>query len=94
MEWWHMPLIPEAGGSLWVGGQPGLHSEIQGSQSYIVKPCLEKQKTKQNTTSPGTFQIHSKSVGLSKVRGQVCLSYSRQMLQDNIGFSLVGNGFC
>ena len=27
---------------LWVHDQPGLHSEFQDSQSYIVRPCLKK----------------------------------------------------
>jgi hypothetical protein len=37
-----MLLIPEAASSLSVQGQPGLHSKFQNSQSYIVRPCLEK----------------------------------------------------
>ena len=37
----------EAGGSLRVGGQPGLQSEYQDSQGYTEKPCLEN-KIKQN----------------------------------------------
>jgi hypothetical protein len=32
----------EAGGSLWVRGQPGLQSEFQDSQGYTEKHCLEK----------------------------------------------------
>jgi hypothetical protein len=32
----------------WVRGQPGLQSEFQDSQGYTEKPCLEKQKQKQN----------------------------------------------
>jgi hypothetical protein len=32
----------EAGGSLWVQGQPGLQSEFQDSYNYIERPCLEK----------------------------------------------------
>ena len=28
----------------WVQGQPGLHSEFQDSQGYIVRPCLKKIK--------------------------------------------------
>jgi hypothetical protein len=32
-----------------IPGQPGLQSELQDSQGYTEKPCLEKQnKTKQN----------------------------------------------
>ena len=38
----------EAGGSLWILGQPGLQSEFQGSQSYTEKPCLKKPKQQQN----------------------------------------------
>lgn len=34
-----MPLILEL-------GQPGLHSEFQDRQDYIVRPCLETQKEK------------------------------------------------
>ena len=33
----------EAGGSLCVQGQPGLHREFQDGQGYIVRPCLKKQ---------------------------------------------------
>jgi hypothetical protein len=55
----HTPLIPELGRQnqvdFWVGGQPGLQSELQDSQGYTEKPCLEKPKqtnkqtqTKQN----------------------------------------------
>jgi hypothetical protein len=31
----------EAGECLWAGGQPGLHSEFQGSQDYIEKLCFK-----------------------------------------------------
>jgi hypothetical protein len=30
----------------WVRGQPGLQSELQDSQGYTEKPCLEKPKKK------------------------------------------------
>jgi hypothetical protein len=40
----------EAGSSLWVQGQPALHSEFQDSHNYTEKPCLEK-KTKPKPTS-------------------------------------------
>jgi hypothetical protein len=43
-QWWHMPLILALGRQrqvdFWDGGQPGLHSEFQDSQSYTEKPCL------------------------------------------------------
>jgi hypothetical protein len=32
-------------------GQPGLQNEFQDSQGYTEKPCLEKNKTKHNTTT-------------------------------------------
>jgi hypothetical protein len=35
------PSTPEAGRTLWVRGQPGLQSELQDSQSYIERPCLQ-----------------------------------------------------
>jgi hypothetical protein len=39
-----MPLVlTEAGGSLWVQGQLGLHSEDQDSQSHKVRTCFKKQ---------------------------------------------------
>ena len=39
----------EAGGSMWVQGQPGLQSEFQDSQDcYTEKPSLKKQKQKQD----------------------------------------------
>jgi hypothetical protein len=31
-----------ASGSLWIWGQPGLHTEFQASQVYLVRPCLKK----------------------------------------------------
>ena len=37
----------EAGGSLWVQGQPGLQSELLDSQGYAEKSCPRKQKQKQ-----------------------------------------------
>lgn len=40
--WWCIPLVPaEANGSMWVWGQPSLHSEFQTSQGYIVTTCLK-----------------------------------------------------
>ena len=38
----------EAGRTLWVWGQPSLHSKFQHSQDYIEKPSLEKPKTQNN----------------------------------------------
>jgi hypothetical protein len=49
-HWWCTPLVPALGrqrqADFWVWGQPGLQSEIQDSQGYTEKPCLEKQKNK------------------------------------------------
>jgi hypothetical protein len=46
--WWRTPLIPALGrqrqADFWVRGQPGLQSELQDSQGYTEKPCLEKTK--------------------------------------------------
>lgn len=36
----------EAGGSLWVRSQTGLHSDFQGIRGYGERPCLKKQKAK------------------------------------------------
>ena len=36
----------EAGGSLPIRGQPGLHREFQDGQDYTEKPCLKSFKTK------------------------------------------------
>jgi hypothetical protein len=51
-QWWHTPLIPALGRQrqvvLRVRGQPGLQSELQDSQGYTEKPCLGKNKPKQN----------------------------------------------
>ena len=48
-----MPLIPALGrqrqADFRVRGQPGLHSEFQGSQGYTEKACLGENK-KQNKT--------------------------------------------
>jgi hypothetical protein len=51
----------EAGGYLWVWGQPGLYSKFQDSQSYITKrSCLKDQK-KKNLERPhppsGTYHL-------------------------------------
>jgi hypothetical protein len=43
--WWRTSLFPALGrqrqADFWVQGQPGLQSEIQDSQGYTEKPCLE-----------------------------------------------------
>jgi hypothetical protein len=48
--WWRTPLIPALGrqrqADFWVRGQPGLQSDLQDSQGYTEKPCLEKTKNK------------------------------------------------
>ena len=35
----------EAGGFLWVWGQPAQQTKLQDSQDYTEKACLKKQKT-------------------------------------------------
>jgi hypothetical protein len=53
-----MPLIPplerQRQADFWVQGQPGLQSELQDSQDYTEKPCLEihrpPKKTPKNKT--------------------------------------------
>jgi hypothetical protein len=53
--WWRMPLIPALGRQrqvdFWVWGQPGLQSELQDSQGYTEKPCLEKTKKQNKQTN-------------------------------------------
>jgi hypothetical protein len=53
--WWRTPLIPALGrqrqADFWVRGQPGLQSEVQDSQSYTEKPCLEKPKKKKKLSA-------------------------------------------
>ena len=39
-----MPLIPV------LGGQPGVHSQFQASQGYIVRPSLKQTKKEQINT--------------------------------------------
>ena len=54
----------EACGSLWVRGQPSLHSEFQDSQGYLEKPVTKKQKQKptpehnyiEDSEVPGPFK--------------------------------------
>jgi hypothetical protein len=66
--WWHTPLIPalwrQRQVDFWVRGQPGLQNEVQDSQGYTEKPCLEKQnKTKQNKTKQTNKQNNSSMAG-------------------------------
>jgi hypothetical protein len=44
-------LEAEAGGFLWVQGQPGLQSKFQDSQGYIKKPCLQKEKERKKSNN-------------------------------------------
>lgn len=37
----------ETGGSLWVWGKADLHSEFQGSQDYMERPCITFKKRRQ-----------------------------------------------
>ena len=47
----HMPLIPvDKSQRQAVQGQPGLRSEFQDSQGYVVRPCLQN-KTKNKQTN-------------------------------------------
>ena len=52
-EVWPRPLIPALGrqrkADFWIQGQPGLQSEVQDSQGYTKKPCLEKQNNKKES---------------------------------------------
>ena len=69
--WWHMSLIPafkrqrQEEEQIWVQGQPGLHCEFQTSQSYTVRPYLNKtpkttkNKTPQNKTTKKPFFFQS-----------------------------------
>jgi hypothetical protein len=51
-----MPLIPaETGGFLRVGGQSGLHSEFQDSQSYIIEKPYLKQKRESTIFTSSIF---------------------------------------
>jgi hypothetical protein len=45
--------------SLSVWGQPGLHSEFQDSQSYIVRPCLKTTSAARTTTKENKLIISS-----------------------------------
>lgn len=38
--WWHIPLLPALGRQ----GLAGLYSELQSSQSYIVRPGLREKE--------------------------------------------------
>ena len=41
--------VPGQGEPMWVQGKCGLHIKFQESQSYTVRPCLEKSKKQTNT---------------------------------------------
>jgi hypothetical protein len=63
-----MPLILALGrqrqADFCVQGQPGLQSELQDSQGYTEKPCLEKKK--------GSF-LMSALEGWHYVPGELCV---------------------
>jgi hypothetical protein len=57
---------------LWVQGQPGLYSEFQASQSYIVRPCLKQTNKQTNKHLPlyqhMCFQANEKNSDRSAVK--------------------------
>jgi hypothetical protein len=64
------------GGSLRIWGQPGLHSEFQDSQSYIIKTsCLrnQTQPTSQPTNQP-TNKHKNEIAKHSKYTHEECFS--------------------
>jgi hypothetical protein len=48
----------EAGESLWVQSQPGLHSKFQANQGAMEGPCL-KSKTEQSCSDPWVLALHT-----------------------------------
>jgi hypothetical protein len=56
-------LEADAGGSVGVLGQPGLHSEFQDSQGYIERLCLKNNKMKQNQSKK---KIKEKNSGVKR----------------------------
>lgn len=49
----------KAGGSLWVQGQQGLHTELQDSQGHTVKPWLKNKSTPYKLNVKITLKLHS-----------------------------------
>ena len=49
----------ETGGSLWIPGQPGLHSEFQATQEVIKRPCLQKKNETVNSRNVSFFLLFS-----------------------------------
>jgi hypothetical protein len=60
----------EAGGSLWVRGQPGLQGEFQDCQDYTEKLCLQNEKRREGKRREESKQIYRARmvVQLYKVR--------------------------
>jgi len=46
----------EAGGSLWMSGQPGLYILFQANQGYLVRPCLKKWRKERKEWGPAQWQ--------------------------------------
>ena len=80
--WCHSPLIPvprrQRQAYFWGWGQPGLHSEFQGSQGYIEKPCLrtKQNKTKQNKTKQN--KTSSNLILLSVMQLNILINFPNQ----------------
>ena len=50
----------ETGRSLWIWGQCGLQSEFQDSQSYMIRPCLKRNKHNNNNKQTNKQKQKSK----------------------------------
>ena len=54
-------------GSLGVRDQPGLHSEFQVSQSYIIEiPCRHKPRTKHQTKKMAYIAVEAMDLGVRR----------------------------
>jgi hypothetical protein len=59
----------EAGRSLWVQGQPGLQSEFQDIQGYIVTHCLKKaEKKEKKSYVNASLSAHQRHFFLQQMR--------------------------
>lgn len=86
-----MPLIPGAGRSLWVRGQPNLQSEFQDSQyCYTERPCLEKEKEKTEKKKEEGRTVEVEGGKERQIHVHLYLQYLAKQVSPHVPFQPLG----